>query len=179
MVEGLRRQYHFMPDDDGMKAWDVHRLIELARDLPVSELEVATVAEIDTVHWFDGELERPTVRKVIEHVRIIEACDLSYPVILGADGRVMDGMHRIVKALLAGRATVPAVRFPVDPEICRDIGLVLDRDRVHGDPIRYLVADCRQLPLTSIHRYVFSPHKSAVIRRGSQPVLLRDVALRP
>lgn len=115
MVEGLRRQYHFTPDDHGLKAWDVHRLIELAATLPVEQLEVATVAELDTVHWFDGELERPTVRKVIEHIGLIEACDLSHPVILGGDGRVMDGMHRIAKALLLGRATVPCVRFPADP----------------------------------------------------------------
>jgi hypothetical protein len=115
VVEGLRRQYHFMPDDDGLKAWDVHRLIELAAALPVEELGVDGVAELDTVHWFDGEFERPTVRKVIEHIGLVEACDLSHPVILGADGRVMDGMHRIAKAILHGRSTVPCVRFTVDP----------------------------------------------------------------
>jgi hypothetical protein len=28
----------------------------------------------------------------------------------------MDGMHRVVKALLTGRATIDAVRFTADPE---------------------------------------------------------------
>ena len=36
--------------------------------------------------------------------------------ILGSDGRVMDGMHRIARALLEGWTTVRAVRFPADPE---------------------------------------------------------------
>jgi hypothetical protein len=37
-------------------------------------------------------------------------------VILGSDGRVMDGMHRIARAVLEGRTTVRAVRFPMNPE---------------------------------------------------------------
>lgn len=35
----------------------------------------------------------------------------SFPVILGPDGRVMDGMHRIARAMLEGRTEVSAVRF--------------------------------------------------------------------
>jgi hypothetical protein len=49
-------------------------------------------------------------------MRIIDAVDLSFPIILGADGRVMDGMHRVAKALLQGRSEIEAVRFQVDPE---------------------------------------------------------------
>ena len=43
-------------------------------------------------------------------------CDLGFPVILSSDGRVMDGMHRIAKALLQGLEHVEAVRFIHDPE---------------------------------------------------------------
>ena len=41
-----------------------------------------------------------------------------YPIILGSDGRVMDGLHRIAKALLEGRTTIAAVKFeePIDPD---------------------------------------------------------------
>lgn len=35
---------------------------------------------------------------------------------LSRDGRVMDGMHRICRALVEGRETVRAVRSEVDPE---------------------------------------------------------------
>jgi hypothetical protein len=49
---------------------------------------------------------------------MIEAVDLSHPIILGFDGRVMDGMHRIAKALLLGRETISAVQFetPLEPD---------------------------------------------------------------
>jgi hypothetical protein len=53
---------------------------------------------------------------VAEHARLINEAELRHPIILGADGRVMDGMHRVAKAYLAGRATIRAVQLPVDPE---------------------------------------------------------------
>jgi hypothetical protein len=44
------------------------------------------------------------------------AADLSYPIILAASGRLMDGGHRIGKAWMEGRTTIAAVRFEADPE---------------------------------------------------------------
>lgn len=107
----MRKQYHFWPGEQGMDAWDVDRLIELSADLPVIDVELSQIWEIDTVYWFDGESEQPTVRKVVEHARLIEEVDLSHPIILGHDDRVMDGMHRVARALIEGRSTIPAVRF--------------------------------------------------------------------
>ena len=39
--------------------------------------------------WFHGK--GPTCREVAEHARRINAADLTYPVILSADGGLMDG----------------------------------------------------------------------------------------
>lgn len=41
---------------------------------------------------------------------------LAFPVILSSDTGVMDGMHRICKAVLEGRDEIEAVRFVQDPE---------------------------------------------------------------
>lgn len=112
----MRRQYHFNSNErGGMDAWDVGRLIETTRDLPVATIAIPE-EQLDEVYWFDDDRNRPTVRKVIDHLRLIEATDLRYPIILGADGRVMDGMHRVAKAVLEGRETIDAVQFEVDPE---------------------------------------------------------------
>lgn len=115
-TRAMHKQYHFWPGEQGMDAWDVDRLIELSADLPVVHVELSEIWEIDTVYWFDGDREQPTVRKVVDHVHLMQDVDLSYPIILGHDGRVMDGMHRIARALLEGLSTVPAVRFDVLPE---------------------------------------------------------------
>lgn len=112
----MRKQYHFWPAKRGFDAWDIDRLIALSRDLPVEQVAVDSIGEIDTQYWFDGSAEVPTVRKVVEHARLISEVDTSYPIILGHDGRVMDGMHRIARALLESRTEIDAVRFPSPPE---------------------------------------------------------------
>ncbi len=111
----MRKQYNFWPGPEGLDAWDVDRLIAMSADLPVVKIPLSALTELDTAYWFkDGQ--SPTVRSVVEHARLMQAADLSFPVILAAEGRVMDGMHRIAKALLLGLATVDAVQFPVTPD---------------------------------------------------------------
>ncbi len=34
----LPKQYHFRPGPQGLRAWDVHRLIALAESLPIEEV---------------------------------------------------------------------------------------------------------------------------------------------
>ena len=74
-----------------------------------------SIADVDTDFWFTFG-PTPTVRRIIEHIRLIQEVDLSYPIILGSDGRVMDGMHRIARAMLEGHSTIEAVRFEDDPD---------------------------------------------------------------
>jgi hypothetical protein len=111
----MRKQYHLRQGKNGLDAWDVDRLVDLSRDLSPFDIPLSSIREVDTVYWFDDS-EPPTVRSVIEHVRLIQAVDLSYPIILGADGRVMDGMHRIARAILEGHETITAVQLTSDLE---------------------------------------------------------------
>ncbi len=57
-----------------------------------------------------------TCREIAGHARLIAECDLRFPIILSSDGRVMDGMHRVCKALNLGMEAIQAVRFTQDPE---------------------------------------------------------------
>ena len=107
----MRKQYHLWPGENRLDAWDVDRLVELARGLPVKQVAIDSIWELDTPYW-----SQLTVRNVAEHVRLVQEVDLTYPIILGADGRVMDGMHRVVRAILEGRPTISAVQFDVHPD---------------------------------------------------------------
>ncbi|MGH3294819.1 MAG: hypothetical protein ACRDP7_23770 [Trebonia sp.] len=111
----MRKQYHLWPAGTAFDAWDVDRLIRLSRELPVHAVRVNSVREVDTVYWFDASTAAPTVRAVVAHARLMLDANLSFPVILGPDGRVMDGMHRIARAMLEGKSEVSAVRFPALP----------------------------------------------------------------
>lgn len=112
----MRKQYHFRPGPRGLRAWDVDRLVALTAHLTPQPVAVSAIRELDEPYWFGDENERPTCRAVLEHTRLINEAELRFPIILSADGRVMDGMHRVAKAALLGHLHVLAVRFAQDPE---------------------------------------------------------------
>ncbi len=110
----IRPQYNFWPGENGYDAWDVERLIHLSEHLPIVEIPLATLGELDGAYW--GSEAPLTVREIAEHARLISEADYAYPIILAANGRVMDGMHRVAKAVLDGLHTIPGVRFIDQPE---------------------------------------------------------------
>ena len=110
----MRRQYHSRYVAGRKLIWDVHRLIELSRNFPVQQIALPQIAELDEPFWFDGAA-KPVCREIALHAKLMLETDLAYPIILSADGRVMDGMHRVCKAWLEGKTTLAAVRFEQDP----------------------------------------------------------------
>lgn len=109
----MRKQYYFRSSAAGLLAWDVDRLVRLTRDLPSRAVPLAEIRELDEPVF--GEDEPPTWRALVAHARLMDAADLAYPIILAADGAVMDGRHRAARALREGRPTIDAVQFPADP----------------------------------------------------------------
>lgn len=111
----MRVQFHFWPAESGadFDAWDVARLIELADGLPVERVDVESITELDTDYWTDGT---PSPRSVAVHARFVRDVDPRFPILLGPDGRLLDGMHRVVLALMDGRTEIEARRFPTLPD---------------------------------------------------------------
>lgn len=112
----MRKQYHFRNSRDGLLAWDIHKLIRLTENLEAEEIELAAISELDEPYWYTSEGDRPTCRSIAGHMSLAQAADLSRPIIICPAGRVMDGMHRVVKALLEGRSTIRAFRLPALPD---------------------------------------------------------------
>ncbi|MCK5585273.1 hypothetical protein KAJ02_04310 [Candidatus Bipolaricaulota bacterium] len=112
----MRKQYHFRPTERGVLIWDVGRLVELTKDFPRIEVSLSDIRELDESFWFDAEGDKPTCRRIALHAKLINETDLKHPIILSQDGRVMDGMHRVCRALISGVETIQAVQFEEDPE---------------------------------------------------------------
>ena len=106
----IRPQYHFRHSDEGLLAWDVRRLVELASELTPVTVQLNSIAEYEETYWHD-EHTRMTCRDIAGHTRLINEANLDYPIILCHAGRLMDGMHRVCKAHLLGKSTILAVRF--------------------------------------------------------------------
>ncbi len=109
----IRKQYHFRPSSKGYYAWDVSKLIGLAESLPVILIEVEKIKELNENYWYGESI--PSVRSVAEHARLVFECDLQFPIILSSDGRVMDGMHRVARALMQNEKFIRAKQFITDP----------------------------------------------------------------
>ena len=75
---------------------------------------LSSLHEFDEVYWFDTTYPA-TCRAVVQHAQRIQDVDLAYPIILSADGHVMDGMHRVAKAWMLGQSMITAVQFEHDP----------------------------------------------------------------
>ena len=110
----MRKQYHFRQVAEDTYIWDVHSLVALSAKLNVKEILITDIQELNEAYWFPDT--HPTTQQIIEHMQLVNAADLSYPIILCAEGRVMDGMHRIAKAILGHQTHIQAVQFEHTPK---------------------------------------------------------------
>lgn len=109
----MRKQYHFRQVENDTYIWDVDQLLQLSQALPVFRLPLTAIAELNEAYWYPDHF--PTTQEIIEHMQLIQAADLAYPIILCAQGRLMDGMHRVAKAKMLQQEHILAVRFNLDP----------------------------------------------------------------
>jgi hypothetical protein len=105
----MRKQYHLRRTQRGFDAWDIDKLVEASKSFPVVTVDLDEIKELDENFWYNGPDNIPTCRSIAVHFQLVQEADLSYPVILSGDKRVMDGMHRIVRALNLGHKTIDAV----------------------------------------------------------------------
>ena len=107
------------PEDGGpLRIWEVDRLWKLAKDLPIKMISVSGLTDLDRVGWYGQPQNsgRLTCREVVDHARRILEADLSQPIILTAEGHLLDGFHRMCKAYLLGLSEIAAVQFEQNPE---------------------------------------------------------------
>lgn len=90
---------------DGKK-WSVARLIKLAEDFPVYEVPVFT---FPTYFWpWEDDLN---LDSFISHVNRVQSADLDVPLLISPSGGIIDGTHRLCKAVLEKRETVKVKYF--------------------------------------------------------------------
>ena len=130
----MRKQYHFRNSSDGLCAWYIDKLILLTEGMSAEEIPLSAIRELDEPYWYDSGDDPPTCRSIADHMRLVQAADLVYPIIVCPEGRVMDGMHRVAKALLQGRNGIMAYRLPALPE--PDYVNVDPVDLPYGDPVK-------------------------------------------
>jgi len=94
--------------------WFIETLWNAAASLPTSPVR------LDDLPWREDSClilgDEPNWGAFAAHCARVRDADLNYPIILSPMGDVMDGMHRIVRAFLEGRDSVPGVTLAELPE---------------------------------------------------------------
>ena len=103
--------FHYLENGfvDGKLRYEVQHLIKAAENLEVFDLPLAGISLKHII--CNGDL-----KSYLYHHKRVENADLSYPIILAADGYICDGWHRVAKAILLGHITIKAKRLIVMPE---------------------------------------------------------------
>ena len=107
-------QKHSTIRDGKRLVWYTEKLWNQTSDLSPFEIDVSSIKELDKDCWFGKK--KPTLREIARHCKKINNASLKYPIILNADGSLMDGGHRLCKAILEGHKTIKAVQFTSMPE---------------------------------------------------------------
>jgi len=114
----IRPQYHFRKVGARTHIWDVRKLATLIADQPVIRVPLSDIQEIHEPYWFADTDDAPTCARIMAHANQVGQADLAYPIILCHEGRIMDGMHRVMKAHGLGHETIKARKFitPLAPD---------------------------------------------------------------
>ncbi len=113
----MRQQYHSRKVGEDIHIWNVNELVKKAEKLSIIEVPLSDIKELDEAFWYvENDENTPTCRSVANHAKLIEETNLKYPVLMCAEGRMVDGMHRVCKAYIQGMKTIKAVKFDPMPE---------------------------------------------------------------
>ena len=92
------------------KVWTVTNLIARSKDLEPFDLPLAAIY-LGTEVW----TPEGSPFGMAHHMRRALDVDTRHPVILSQEGFIMDGWHRVLRALIDGRSSIKAVRFSKTP----------------------------------------------------------------
>ena len=96
------------------KKYFIHEAIRLSKDLEVKDLKIS-----EMYISYDCPYNK-TLRSFVQHMKMVNEADMSKPILMNEDGCIIDGRHRLAKALLNGDETIKVVRFELDPADCFD-----------------------------------------------------------
>tara|TARA_R110000772_G_scaffold125124_2_gene231799 strand:- start:359 stop:700 length:342 start_codon:yes stop_codon:yes gene_type:complete len=100
-------QYH---NDSKYKVLD---LIEASKKLKVFKIKVSDI-------FINYECPcNNTLTDFIKHVKNVNEVTFEYPIILSPDNFILDGKHRVAKAIIENKKYIKAVRFKKMPD-CKE-----------------------------------------------------------
>ena len=114
-------------DEKNYYYWKASTLWELSETMPIE------LVRLDSFDWENDNFQcnslsdPPLWRDIGDHAKRIINADLNYPIVISAEGHIMDGMHRLLKCHVFDVATIKAVRFAENPPPDRVVPISFDK----------------------------------------------------
>ncbi|MBC7869992.1 MAG: hypothetical protein H7Y09_04075 [Chitinophagaceae bacterium] len=115
MTEEFTEHGFIDSDEENLYYWKAVTLWKLAESMPIEHIPLESFDWTNENFQCEALSSPPLWRDIGDHAKRIFAADLQYPIVMSAEGHVMDGMHRILKCYAFGLPTVKAVRFTTNP----------------------------------------------------------------
>jgi len=96
----------------GSRVYNVNVALLLSEDLAV---------EVVPLRYLYLDYDSPCSNCLLhfaEHMKQCLEVDMDYPILLNDMGGIIDGRHRVIKALIEEYPTIRVRRFDVDPDAC-------------------------------------------------------------
>ena len=112
MGERISGQTYSERSDGWKKYWKVEDLWEVAEGLPIEYIPLQLLTDqLEGTYWTQGEEEDVTPQWVLGHTRRILKADLNYPILVNSENTIVDGIHRLCRAVLDGRDDIAVQRI--------------------------------------------------------------------
>lgn len=103
---------NYFSDKDG-NTFDVPTIIQYCKEqkFPIFNAPIASI-NIDYLAW-----EINDTYDFCYHINRVNSTNLKYPIILSPNGQIVDGVHRVCKAIILGNKTIKCIRMQSMPKI--------------------------------------------------------------
>jgi len=93
------------------REYKVADIIFAAKDLPIEKVDIRLLDK-----WYNLGLDEQdvTLVDVARKIKHVLSVDFKHPIIISDDGAVLDGKHRLTKALYLGKKTVNVKILPIE-----------------------------------------------------------------
>lgn len=95
----------------GDKSWDLSTLIKATEGLNSFDMSLMSI-DLERYPW---QFKHWSFSTFLFHWKRCEVCS-DDPIILSPDGYIIDGWHRLAKAIMEGKDSIKAIRLLVMPE---------------------------------------------------------------
>lgn len=90
------------------KYWEDATLWVAAKGKPIVELGIEELSKMPFCGW-----NSQTLKDIANEYMAVMSADIRFPILVTTDNIVMDGCHRIVKAILEGKTSIEAIVLDV------------------------------------------------------------------